>query len=626
MTQKQPTPDWAIKPLAPDEIDTGREETVDALYRAALAAGARRSASTVLLGRRRMGKTEVFQRVVNRLFFEQDHRDPAAVVPVFYRFPDDFHDRWDFALRYVENFLRWFVAFRLGDTRFLSPVTAGRGELMEVIGASPVFSETFKAGARLMEDIPNARVTVPEEQALLLPRRVSDYDDTTTVMFLDEFQNTRPSRYDFPIAGYLQEAVESPTCPHFVTGLAAGPPSRAVLGGQTLSGRFEIEPLEPLSGYWGAELARRLAKYHNTAVAEEITPVLAERCAGNPFYIGAVVKQAARQGREIASEEDLDAILALDLAGGFIWAELDEQVSRWIASMDRDGDGLAERVLYLSTREDGSRLDPARLREALRVREGRDVPREKVLEVLVGLSRGELVRYREPGGYFEKSGDPILLEFLELWGKIRVQGRDGAQVRDELRQKYRRQERRAGELTAYLAEVYMAQVLLNAQGKILPGRCFHREDNIRIPRFGYLRLQARFGTDPDGRVNIHGGAGAEHWVAQGRWHHGHLVSIPSVQKLLDKAALVKKARGPDRVQVWFFSHSGFTREAEEFMADADILWSAREELGELLNHVGLKQLPSHLSLPLGFEHFMEQQKAGQEQRAGAAGAGRGEFP
>jgi len=34
----------------------------------------------VLLGQRRMGKTEIFKRVVNRLFFEQDYEDSNAVV------------------------------------------------------------------------------------------------------------------------------------------------------------------------------------------------------------------------------------------------------------------------------------------------------------------------------------------------------------------------------------------------------------------------------------------------------------------------------------------------------------------------------------------------------------------
>nr|AAU82588.1 hypothetical protein GZ18F2_18 [uncultured archaeon GZfos18F2] len=57
--------------------------------------------STVLLGQRRMGKTEIFKRVVNRLFFEQDHHNAEAVVPVY-----EVMDRWDFSAEYVENFLR----------------------------------------------------------------------------------------------------------------------------------------------------------------------------------------------------------------------------------------------------------------------------------------------------------------------------------------------------------------------------------------------------------------------------------------------------------------------------------------------------------------------------------------
>jgi len=52
--------------------------------------------STLLLGMRRMGKTEIFKRVVNRLFFEQDHQDPNAAIPVFYQFPDEAITRDDF--------------------------------------------------------------------------------------------------------------------------------------------------------------------------------------------------------------------------------------------------------------------------------------------------------------------------------------------------------------------------------------------------------------------------------------------------------------------------------------------------------------------------------------------------
>jgi hypothetical protein len=90
----QITPSWVIKPLVAEEVYTDRQEYLDYLYNAALQAKTRRTGSTVLLGQRRMGKTEIFKRVVNRLFFEQDHEDPQAVVPVFYSFPDTFENSW----------------------------------------------------------------------------------------------------------------------------------------------------------------------------------------------------------------------------------------------------------------------------------------------------------------------------------------------------------------------------------------------------------------------------------------------------------------------------------------------------------------------------------------------------
>ncbi len=110
----------AVKPLVPEEVYTDRQEFIDYFYTYALDAVGRRAMSTVLLGKRRMGKTEIFKRVVNRLFFEQDHTDPKAVVPVFYSFEDVKQDGDAFALDYIENFLRWYAAFRLRDVELLA--------------------------------------------------------------------------------------------------------------------------------------------------------------------------------------------------------------------------------------------------------------------------------------------------------------------------------------------------------------------------------------------------------------------------------------------------------------------------------------------------------------------------
>lgn len=79
---------WVVRPLVPEEVYTDREEFLEYFYKTALLAGTRRTMSTVLLGQRRMGKTEIFKRVVNRLFFSQNPKHPEAVVPVYFSFPE----------------------------------------------------------------------------------------------------------------------------------------------------------------------------------------------------------------------------------------------------------------------------------------------------------------------------------------------------------------------------------------------------------------------------------------------------------------------------------------------------------------------------------------------------------
>ena len=594
MTRQDHTPNWAVRPLVPEAVYTDRQEFLDYFYQTALNTRERRAMSTVLLGQRRMGKTEIFKRAVNRLFFEQDHRDPEAVVPIYYVFPDKPEDRTRFALDYAENFFRWQAAFRLRNPKLLSPNNIDSEQLFDLIRENAaLFGETVRSGLGFMKQLRDNRITIPDKRALLLPREVSDYDDTSTVVFLDEFQNTRLPQYNFDIVGYLQEAVESPTCPHFVTGSAMSILAREILGRGALFGRFDSEPIGRLTDYWGTELARRSARHHKANISETMAPVLVERCGGNPFYIDAVVKQSAKRNQGITTEEDLNEILAVDLSSGFIWSELNDQVSKWIERINEHG--ITKWILYLSALEKGERLDIERIREVLWEKDKKRVSEEQVFDVLVKLSRGDLVEYMELGRWFRKVDDPILLEFLKVWGRIDVEGRNGTKVREDLRQKYLRMKRQFAELTGYLAEVYMAQILLNAQRKTLPGRYFHQEDDMEIPWFSYLKLRERFGIGPDREVDVHGAAGLEHWVAESKWHRDRLVGIPPIEKLLEKVALVTKECDPDLVRPWFFSHSGFTEEAERFMTDKGVLWSTREDLDALLDHTGLRRLPTDLS-------------------------------
>ncbi len=582
---------WVVKPLVPEEVYTDREEFLEYFYQAALEASTRRSVSTVLLGQRRMGKTEIFKRVVNRLFFDQDHTDPQAVVPIFFTFPDEIVSREHFALEYVENIVRWYAAFRLGEPAILATPRKPR-DLAEYVEQAQGLSNTFKRLAlSLLIAIDEGGVNLPEQKALYLPREISDWEDSTIVMFLDEFQNTQLPEYQFRVVGFMQEAVESPTCPHFVTGSAMSMLIE-ILGTGALYGRFRSHPIETFTDYWGNELAIRVARYYHVELPEIMAPVVSERCGGNPYYITAVIQQAAEQRAALRDEHILNKMLAIDISSGFIWADLHNQVTRWIAKINEHG--ITKWVLYLAALEEGKQIDLTRIQEELWRRKRKQVSLDTIKDVLVKLSRGDLLEYMAFGNWFRKINDPILEEFLKVWGRIEVVQENRTKVYDDLNRKYLGMKRRFSEYEGYLAEVYMIQILWNSQRRTLPGRYFHSSEDIQMPeRFSYIAQRSRPRIGQGQEVDIYAAAGWDVWIAESKWWRGRKVGPEVVQHLLDQARQIIEREGEEmRVRVWLFAHDGVTPEAESLLLQHQAIWSTRADLDGLLEEVNLRKLPA----------------------------------
>jgi len=584
-------PHWVIRPQVPDEVFTDRAEFLEYFYKSALETANRRTMSTVLLGQRRMGKTEIFIRVINRLFWEQDHLDPQAVVPVYYKFEDKATDELTFAIRYVENFIRWYGAFRLRDPNVLSKDYVSQDNLAEFITSKVKLPERAARTFNLLRFFKENKVTLPDQAAVSQLREVSDWDDSSIVVFLDEFQNARLPQYNFDVVGYYQFAVESNTCPHFVTGSAMSILAKEILGRGSLFGRFSSEPIEPLTTYWGAELALKVAHYYQAQVSEEMAPVLAERCNGNPFYITAVVRQTAKRREVLNSEDTLNKILAVDLSSGFIWAELHDQVTRWIERVNEYG--ITKWVLYLSALGDEEEIHPERIQSELWERDRMKVSIEKVREVLIKLSRGDLLDYKEFGNWFAKIDDPILLEFLRVWGKIEVERRNRGGVEYELYGRYQQLKRQISEYKGYLAEVFMSQVLWSGQNKTLVGRLFHCPVEIKMPwRFIFINYRARLGSGEGQEIDVLAAASdSEVWVCQSKWQVNSKVGVNVLEMLLAQGEVVKQVMTPFTLRLWLFAYSGLTAEAEQMATERGILWSTLAELNELLVQLGLRQLP-----------------------------------
>jgi hypothetical protein len=345
-----------------------------------------------------------------------------------------------------------------------------------------------------------------------------------------------------------------------------------------------------MSNYWGAELTLKAAQYYHAEVPEVMAPVVADRCGGNPFYITAVIHQAAELREAISNEEILNKILAVDVSSGFIWGELHDQVTRWIERLNDHH--ITKWILYLSALEEKERLNLERIQRELKAREGTDVSLDTIRNVLVKLSRGDLLEYLELGGWFRPVKDPILLEFLKVWGKTEVEGQNRRQVQGELINHYQKLKRRISEYKGYLAEVFMSQVLLNGQRKTLPGRLFNSQADITMPwPFVFVRHRMRLESGKGREIDLIGSAGSEVWVCQSKWQTRDKIGVEVLQNLLSQTKIVKEDMDPQTIRLWLFAYSGLTKQAESFAREHKILWSSDQELNELLSHLGLRPLP-----------------------------------
>ena len=584
----------AIKTLVPEELYTDRQDFIDLFYKLAINASGRRSMSSVLLGQRRMGKSEIFKRVVNKLFNEQDPQDPKAVIPVYYEFEDienkDSYDRWDFAISYTENFIRWYAAFKLNNTELLSD-TLTTDQAIQYIKKNLEMTRTFALTLNFRENLyTKKRMVLPEGKALKLPRSISDWDDSTIVIFMDEIQNIRTSQYQFNIIGPLKNAVESPTCPHFVTG-SAMTLLVDILGKGSLYGRFDSHPIYALTDYYGAELVNKSANFYNAKVPHDMACVISERCGGNPFYINAVVQRAAALNKPLTSEKAVNEVLAIDMSSGFIYSELREQVIRWIEKINDFG--ITKWVLYLAALEKEERIDLYRIQRELKEQDRQDVDIATIEDVLIKLSKGDLIDYKDFGKWFTKINDPILNEFLKVWGEIEVKYIKRYEVERDTVKKYIHLSKKFSEYKGYLAEVYIIQILWNAQRQTLPGKFFNVNTDIPVPdRFFYIYQRHQISIGKGMEIDIFAAGANEIWLAESKWQNKK-VGVNVIRNMLKQKEIIKEQEGQylEKSQLWLFASNGVTKKAQELIKKHNILLSTKKDLNLLLQYMNLRQLP-----------------------------------
>ena len=575
---------YIFTPACPEELFTDREDEMAVLWQLGADAALYRTTSTALIGLRRLGKTELFKRVHSKLFFEQ-----WRTVPIYFSYQGQNLTGGPLAESYLREFFRQYFAF--STRKDLSFLREGLNSLLNFAEmAGPPFSD------QIIPRFRNAQREGDEGEMLSAayetPRIVADEIGLPIVVFVDEFERILEVRNrdgsDPGALGKYQVAVESWQCPHIITGSAMTLILRDIIGAGPLYGRFRVRYVRGLHSVYAAELAQKVAAADRIPISEEMAAHLAERTGGNPFYIKAIVDQAAQLGVRLDGPGELNQAIATDLIRGAIYSELWQQVMHFVMGENQYG-VRSELITFLAKYPTGKRIEEEDMQ---RFGERVELRPVEARALFASLARADLVMEDSLGIGYSAVRDPILNEFLRLWVRMERESVPRGVLLSELQEQYQLLVRQMHEYKGYVAEQAMELLMTKWEREVVEGKdYFGVAGEVTLPRFDWVgkrELWTKAGKHVEMDVvgRYVGGA----WVAESRYRKQEM-GLGEVQTFEERAEVAREALKVDEMRLWYFSKSGFTDEAEEYMPERGILHSDEEQLNRLLRRFGIRELP-----------------------------------
>ena len=575
---------YIFTPACPEELFTDREDELAMLWRLGANAALRRTTSTALIGLRRLGKTELFKRIHGKLFFEQNE-----VTPIFFSYQGQNLTGGPLAEEYLLNFLRQYFAFTRGkNLRYLEYDLGHLLHLCET-DAAPVLGSITRRFQNSRRDGQEGDMLTAATEA---PRTVADALERPIVIFLDEFERVLEVRNrdgtDPSALGKYQVAVESLWCPHVITGSAMTLILRDIIGAGPLYGRFFTEYIRGLHPVYGAELARKVAAFNEVSISEEMAGHLAERTDGNPFYVRAVVSQAARLGVRLDGPGELNRAIATDLIRGAIYSELWQQVTHFVMGQNQYG-VRSELITFLAEYPMGARIGE---KDMQRFGEQAGLAAVETRALFAALARADLVEEDSLRIGYSAVRDPLLNEFLRLWVRMEREGVPRRTLLREKLQEYQRRVKRMDDFKGYFAERLVELLMTKWRDEVVDGEMyFGVVEEVTLPHFievGKERLKVR--EKPAVEMDVVGWRMGEAWVIESRYWKDKM-GLGEVQTFEERGEVAREALKVDEMRLWYFSKAGFTEEAKGHMRERGILHSDAEQLDDLLQRFGLRKLP-----------------------------------
>jgi hypothetical protein len=564
------------------DLFTGRKEELAYFLKWINDIKEKKSQSTAMLARRKMGKTAVMERLFNITFFKND-----VVIPFYYEIEEN--DIWivDFCQDFFFTFIYQYIAFKTRKTEYLKPDDKSDFEKLSAAAKKEGLDYLTGIIAGAAHAVAHERIDILWKIVRGAPQTIAFRQKEFIVQMIDEFQfmnamiywDKEKTNLAKNLAGGYLSTAESKIAPLLVSGSWVGWLLNEL--DTMLPNRFRYEFLENMPENEAVEMIYKFSNFFDVPVTEQTAYLMFKQTEGSPFYISSLIRSRF-PGKDLTTVKGLIDTLefeTLDRRGNIklTWMEYVLSTFKKV-----NGKNAKKIVLYLCQHRDRE-VTRAELLEKLNL----GIDDSELEEKLEAMVKGDIISQGASKFRYRGINDDIFDKvFRGVYGE-EIQDFDVRMIREEYSEELERLEKQYNRLLGKFNyhKGYFAEYLILDQLKLHAGKNndlfksitrylpddFDFCDYSRVWRYDSSPEYARkFSVDIFARAENPGDYSI---IGEVKSRDLKKFSKDEVITFEKKLAEVKKLEKIERLQGFIFSRSGFTKDAEDYCREKGIACS-----------------------------------------------------
>lgn len=569
---------------------SGRQKELDYFLRWITQIKQKKSKSTAILARRKIGKTALMERLFNITFYKND-----GVIPFYYEVEEGKKSAVDFCQDFFLTFIYQYIAFKTRKVDYLGQDK--RNSLEEAKQAAIKEGLDYLAG--IISDVQYAvsheRVDLMWTTVRNAPKTIASSRNEFIVQMIDEFQFLNSEIYwdksktnladDFA-AGYLSTA-ESKVAPLIVSGSWVGWLMNLLM--IMLPSRFKFTFPQHMPQHEAVEMVFNYSRFFEVPVTEETAYLIAQLGEGSPFYISAIFRSDC-EDKDLTTVDGLIRTLefeTLDNRGEIKYTWMEYVGKAFSKINDRNAKNI---VLYLCKHRDRE-VTRKELLDELHL-EMTDAELEKRLKALV---KADIIQQGKSNFDYTGVQDNIFDKVFRGVYQKEIEGFEPGEIAREylgasekLKRQYHRLQGKYNYQKGYFAEyVILDQLMHNAEVK----NTLLKSITCNLPAdFQFCQYESAW-TYRTAVIHAKGltvdilaraaSVGNYGIIGEVKNRDTKKFSKEEAAQFLEKFNIIKEKETLTKVIGFIFSRKGFTKEAEAYLQTNHIAYSEDERWIEL---------------------------------------------